>query len=242
MKNLFAIASVFALLPSLGFAANDDNMRRYSYARDMYGDLNVGYGASMVSDEARYYIGGRGELSLLNWDNDYKLPAPMMSGSDSYSFEPVLGLDFFIGYRFSDLIRTDVELGYIGKFKDTETEYYAGYVPEKTTFTMEMYYLTANVYLSLKYGLYVGAGLGGALTNLSMEHTWYERATEKHFSLMTAGMFGWTYTLDEKTEFDLRYRLSTFDGGDIFYPRNNVKTDVGYIMDNSFSAGIRCYF
>ena len=243
MKKLLFVASVAAMLPVAGFS---ENGLKYSYAKDMYGDLNVGYGADTNSEKAKnnikdkYYVGARGELSLLSWDNEYKEAVPTMRGSDSYSFEPVLGLDLFVGYKFSDLIRTDVEIGYIGEFKETETEYYVNYMPEKTTFALEAYYLTANIYLNLKHGLYVGAGLGGALTNLSLDHTWYEKSTEKHFSLMTAGMFGWSYALDETTEFDLRYRLSAFDGGDIFY--NGVRTDVGYIMDNSFSAGVRCYF
>lgn len=235
MKNLFAVASVFALLPCMGFASND--VPRYSYARDMYGDLNVGYGAETVVSNRQYYVGGRGELSFLNWDNEYQ---GTIQGSDSFSFEPVLGLNFFVGYKFSDIVRADMEIGYIGEFKKSETKYQAGYVPEKKTFEFETYYMTLNGYYNLKYGLYAGLGIGGAITNVSLDYTGYARRTEKNVSLLVAGMFGWSYVLDEKTEFDLRYRLSVFDGGDINF--GGMTTDIGYVMDNSFSAGVRCYF
>lgn len=240
MKKIALFISTILLLPTFGYA---EKAPRYSYAKDMYGDLNVGYSARPVVDQRKYYVGGRADVSFLNWTNGYDFvdeTGRPQHETDSFSFEPVVGLDLFIGYKFSDLIRADVELGYIGEYKKSETEYNDGYIPEKTTFDFETYYATINGYYNFKYGLYVGAGFGVAMTNLALDHTWYDEQTKKHVSPMAAVMFGWTYTLDEDTDFDLRYRLSVFNGGNV--TMGGVKIDMGYVMNNSLSAGIRCYF
>ena len=65
MKKLLFVASVAAMLPVAGFS---ENGLKYSYAKDMYGDLNVGYSAKpVVSREEIFYLGGRAELSFASF-------------------------------------------------------------------------------------------------------------------------------------------------------------------------------
>lgn len=240
MKHLFVIASVLAMLPVAGFS------EQYSYAKDMYGDLNVGYGAKPTPYKDLFYLGGRGELSFLTWKNKYD--SPTLSGSDSFSFKPLLGLDVFVGYRFEEKWRVDAEFGYITEFSESETGYYA--IPsipgehdiQRDTFSLQTYNLTANVYYDFTHNLYVGAGVGVAISEISLEDSTFGKVSSTNASPMGALMIGWVNKLDTNTDFDIRYRLSVSGGGDVKIKEIGFKTDVDYIIDNSISAGIRCYF
>lgn len=184
---------------------------------------------------SRWYAGLNGDISFLTWKNKY---SGADTGSENFTFKPVLGLDLSVGYRFNEKWRVDGELGYVGKFSETETEHYLS--PEKTEFSLETYYIDANAYYDLKYGLYVGAGLGLAIVNLSVDHTYYSKVSKTNMSPMGALMFGWSYALDEKVDFDVRYRLAIFDGGDINI--GGVNVDTGIIMNNSLSVGMKYHF
>ena len=210
--------------------------------------LNIGYKTKTTNkDVNRYYMGIHGDLSFLNWENKYtgENSEGLIHGSDDFSFKSVLGLDLFVGYMIAPTMRIDLELGYIGKFSETEVEYNESYIPEKTKFDFETYYLLANYYYNFKYGLYVGGGLGGAVLNVSMDHSAVQKQTETTISPMGALTFGWLYKLDDKVDFDLRYRLSMFDGGRVTLDMTNgyeVKTDMSWIINNTLSAGIRYKF
>lgn len=199
---------------------------------------NVVYRDRKIAErEGKYYMGLRGDLSFLTWKNKY---TGVDSGSDKFTFKPVIGLDLSVGYRIDKKWRVDGELGYIGKYSDTETETIAGFPVEKTQFDLETYYINANGYYDLAYGLYVGAGLGLAIVDLSADHSAVANASTTNVSPMGALMFGWTYMLDEKIDFDVRYRLSIYDGGDLNI--GGVNVDAGVILNNALSAGIRYHF
>lgn len=193
----------------------------------------------------RMYAGLHFGLSLLNWENEYTNQNGTKLGSDNFNFKSVIGGDVFVGYKISDKFRADAELGYIGKYSEGETEYFENYLTEKTKFDLETYYLMANGYYNFKHGLYGGAGLGLAFVNTELDHSLLEKSSETNVSLMVALMFGWMYRLDERSSLDLRYRLATFDGGDL---KTNtgagtyVKTDLGWFWDNSFTVGISYKF
>lgn len=184
---------------------------------------------------SKWYMGLNGDLSFLTWKNKY---SGLDSGSDKFTFKPLLGADLVVGYRFNNKWRVDGEFGYIGKFSETETEHYLS--PEKTEFSLETYYIDANAYYDLKYGLYVGAGVGLAIIDLSADHTYFSEVSKTNLSPMGAAMFGWTYVLDEKVDFDVRYRFAIFDGGDLNI--GGVNVDTGVIMNNSLSLGIKYHF
>ena len=246
MKNLFVAFSVAALLPMAGFA--NDNTLKYSYAKDMYGDLNVGYSARPVAKEGIFYLGGRAELSFMNWENDYTQYAPggvVDRGYDKFDFKPMLGLDLFVGYKFSQQLRADIEFGYMGQYKESETEYNDGYLPHKDTFSFDAYFVTANAYYAIKYGWYVGVGAGAAISHVALDDSWFGRKSKTSVSPAGAFMLGWVNELNANTDLDIRYRFAMFDGGNVTVDTgagSYVKTEMGYVMDNSLSVGVRCYF
>ena len=184
---------------------------------------------------SKWYMGLNGDLSFLTWKNKYSDGA---FPADKFNFKPLLGADLVVGYRFDKKWRFDGEFGYIGKYTEKETEDF-GYIT-KSEFSLETYYIDANAYYDLKYGLYVGAGLGLAIVNLSSDHTYYSEVSKTNLSPMGAAMFGWTYVLDEKVDFDVRYRLALFDGGDLSI--GGASVDTGLIMNNSLSVGVKYHF
>ena len=184
---------------------------------------------------SRWYMGLNGDLSFLTWKNKYSDGA---FPADKFNFKPLLGADLVVGYRFDKKWRVDGEFGYIGKYTEKETEDF-GYIT-KSEFSLETYYIDANAYYDLKYGLYAGAGLGLAIVNLSADDTQASAASTTNVSPMGAAMFGWTYVLDEKVDFDVRYRFALFDGGDLNI--GGVKVDAGTVMDNSLSVGVKYHF
>lgn len=240
MKRLLALFCVMTCLPVVAFAKDSDE---HFYVKNIYGDVNMGYVVKANRSAEHAYMGIRADLSLLNWKNDYKDQDGVKKGSDSFDFKPLLGMDLFAGYRFNENVRADLELGYIGNYSETETEYY--YTPEKTYFDLETYYLIANGYYDFKYGLYAGAGIGAALMNVSIDHSAFDKATDTHVSPMWAAMFGWTYGLDDKIDLDVRYRFAMFHGGDVSVNTGGgsyIKTEIGYVIDNSLSVGVRYNF
>ena len=242
MKKISMILLSIMLLPMAAVAKDSG-----SYAKNMYGELNIGYKVKQKQDTEKYYIGAHGDLSFMNWKNEYtgETNDGVIRGSEDFNFKSVLGVDFLIGYMIAPTARVDLELGYIGKFSETEIEYNENYIPEKSTFDFSTYYLLANYYYNFKYGLYVGAGLGGAISNVSLDHTHVQKQTETSISPMGVLTFGWLSKLDDKIDFDLRYRLSFFDGGDVTLDMTNgyeVKTELGLVINNTVSAGIRYKF
>ena len=184
---------------------------------------------------SKFYAGLRGGLSFLTWKNKY---SGTETGSDSFSFKPLLGVDLSVGYRFNQKWRVDGELGYVGKYSETETEYYGDV--EKTEFSLESYYLAANAYYDIIYGLYAGIGAGLAISDVAAYNSEVNDVSTVNVSPMGAVMFGWTYMLDEKIDFDIRYRFAVYGAGSLNI--GGVDVDTGAIMNNSLSAGIRYHF
>ena len=62
---------------------------------------------------------------------------------------------------------------------------------------------------------------------------------------MGAIMLGWSHKIEDRTNFDIRYRLAVFDAGTSVWNTDGggwVKTDSGFVKDNSLSVGIRYSF
>ena len=124
----------------------------------------------------------------------------------------------------------------------TETEYYHGFAIEtaKTDFNMETYYISANAYYDIAYGLYAGFGLGLAVPRLSIDDTQVGKVSSSNLSPFGLGVFGWTYMLDDKVDLDVHYQLSLYDGGDISI--SGAKMDIGTVVNNTISAGVIYHF
>jgi opacity protein-like surface antigen len=209
-----------------------------AYDKDLYGDLNI----RNKSDSGDMYIGIRGDVSFLTWKNEYKDESNARFGSESFNFKPVAGLDVFVGYKPAKKWRADLEFDYVGKYSETETEYYLVYPTEKTEFDLEVFSGTLNGYYDFENGLYLGIGAGAAITNAKIKSSVVTDKNVTDFSPMGALMFGWSYRLDDKVDFDLRYRFAVFHGGNLDLDTGGgtrVKTEIGFIKDNSFSVGIR---
>ncbi len=239
MKKIVSLA-VLAALTTPAVAAP-------SYlSRTQDGGYNVTYNYN-DKEKTGWYIGGRAELSFLNWENEYSTNyggSVNEYSSDKYSFESVFGGSFFAGYTFDYFWRAEVEAGLIGQFEDED-----GGVEFKLTVP----YVLANGYYDFTNGLYVGAGLGIALpkTELNAVNFVSGDGSERAVSPMGAIMLGWTYDLDYNLTLDLRYRLAAFGGTEhtrdfrefgIGDPEFEFTNEIGLVLDNSISLGIRYEF
>ncbi len=237
MKKIFLCFMGVFMVPCLVYGAGD-----YTTNKDFYGDLNF----RPRYNENTAYMGIRGSLSFLDWKNKYKDETGAHLGSDDFNFKSMVGMNVFLGYQGFKQWRGDVEFGYIGRYSENEMEYNDGFSSEKYDFDLETFYLTLNGYYELNHGFYAGLGVGMAAVNASVDANWLAKKSETNISPMGAAMLGWSYKLDEKVNFDLRYRFAVFDGGDLKVNvpggTSYVKTDFGLIMDNSLSAGIRYSF
>ena len=237
MKGIMSLFVFAAVFPGLSYAVD---------SRDLYGDINV-RPVSTVKKEIKspvgMYMGIHGDLSLLSWKNEYETGAD--SGHDTFSFKPVIGVDLVTGYQFNEYWRSDLEFGYVGRYSESETEYDAEYSTERTDFNLETFYMTLNGYREIKAGLYAGIGAGAAAVRTKIDSSVIKGKSATHISPMGALMLGWSHNLDERVSFDLRYRFSLFHGGKLDLDAGDgtqVKTEVGFIKDNTISAGIRYSF
>ncbi|MBO5834235.1 MAG: outer membrane beta-barrel protein [Alphaproteobacteria bacterium] len=236
MKKIVSLA-VLAALTTPAIAAP-------SYlSRTKDGGYNVTYD---YNDKAKtgWYIGGRAELSFLNWENEYTSDygdiVPEYS-SDKYSYESVFGGSFFVGHTFNYFWRAEVEAGIIGQFDDQD---------EGVEFKMTVPYVLANGYYDFTNGLYVGLGAGIALPKTELDALNFVPGdrSERAVSAMGAVMLGWAYKLDYNLTLDLRYRLAVFGGTehvrDFVYDETvfEFTNEMGLILDNSISLGVRYEF
>lgn len=205
------------------------------------------------TDKAKtgWYVGARADLNLWNWKNKYSVDDDLTnvninSDSDKYSFEPTFGGSAFAGFRFAYFWRAELEAGYLGYFKDADGE---------ADFTMQIPYLTANVYYDFVNGLYLGAGVGVAMpiTTLDLDATLATTdgadRTKYGVSPMAGIMLGYSYELDYNLVLDIRYRLAGLFGADhriSMWDSDGVphwfQNDIDFILDNSISVGIRYEF
>ena len=196
-----------------------------------------------ASRNDKFYMGLAADLSFLSWKNEmsgtdeYSNP---ITGEDKFNFKPVVGLDLSLGYRFNKNWRMDVDFGYVGKFSETETEYYGS--AEKTEFNLETFYGTVNAYYDLFAGFYIGLGGGLAITRVNVDNSEVDTASMTATSPMGAAMLGWSYMLDEKIDFDIHYKFSVFNGNSTDMKVGDATVKTGSIMGNTLSAGIRYHF
>lgn len=202
--------------------------------------------------DGNWYIGGRVALHLQSWKNKYKgSPSDYAfdnsSNHDDYTFEPVFGGNIFAGYRFTPNWRGDVEFGYMTQFSDSDNGF---------TFKLQTPYLTANAYYDFESGFYLGAGVGMAFPRATLDWEYFESgaASETKLSFMGALMAGYSYYMTDSLALDFRYRLAGFTGPK--WTRNvmsgvtdengtelrALETRVGFVIDNSFSLGLRYEF
>lgn len=234
MKKLVSLAVLAALTTTVADAAP-------SYIkRDAQGGYNVTYD---YTDKAKngWYVGGHVALNLMNWENEYDTNSPDKISNDSYT-ELMFGGDLFVGYKFNYFWRAEIEGGLLGQFEDES----AG-----TTFKMTIPYLMANGYYDFINGLYVGAGVGIAMPKTELQGVFFNGGdgSEQTVSPMVGVMLGYSYELDYNLTLDVRYRLSGLMGNKIertFKHKNgniyDISNDVGLILDNSISLGIRYNF
>lgn len=195
---------------------------------------------SDVSAKTGWYIGGRLGLSMLNFTVDQS-SSEGVSLSDSFSFEPVFGGNVFVGHSFKENYRGEIEAGLVGRFSDPDSG---------TDFKLTVPYIMANGYYDFDNGWYVGAGLGIAMpaTELDGVHLYGGDAKESSISPMFGLMGGWTYKLDSDLLLDLRYRLGGFIGHEhtrterIVGTEYDITVDTGFVLENSFSVGLRYEF
>lgn len=242
MKKLasFCLASIMAM--SAASAASDVVVQRSPVGRRV---MAREYQPYSVESSKGWYMGGRLALSFLNFTNDTTVSVSGVSEdvSDDYSFETLFGGSVFAGTEFQiydEWFRGDIEGGLIGRFEDAT----AG-----TELKLTVPYLMANGYYDFVNGLYVGAGLGVALPKIELDGFDFVDGDSKKtgVSPIMGLMFGWTYDLDARITLDLRYRLAGFWGPDIERSAEGinfvkVKTDIGFVLENSLSMGLRYRF
>lgn len=228
----------FAIIGTLALFTATSAIAAPSYLqRNEYGGYDVTYSYTNKV-KSGWYLGGRTELSLLNFEIEATTEGAGFSKTDKYSFEPVFGGNFFVGHTFNYFWRVEAEAGLLGRFKDSDTG---------TDFQLTIPYAMANVYYDFTNGLYVGGGLGIALPKTEWDNAAFETDDRKEtdVSPMFGLMFGYTHKLDDNFVLDLRYRLAglwgtnhTVRGMD----NSQFTSDIGLILDNSLSVGLRYEF
>ncbi len=196
-----------------------------------------------------WYVGGRLGADFLTWKNKYKATpstaiADPGSNHDDYVFEPVFGGGIFAGLHFNPHVRGEIEGGYMTQFSDSDNG---------VTFKLSTPYVTANAYYDFASGFYLGGGLGLAFPKATTDWDYFisNSASETKISLMGALMAGYEHYLSNSVVLDLRYRLAGFVGpkyerGTIPRfeddPLESLEINVGFILDNSISVGLRYEF
>lgn len=241
MKKLLTAGVMLAVIPMFG--ANSATPSHI--VRDSNGGYDVTYS---YKDKAKtgWYATARAELSFLNFKNKYSSDDKWLAdedfNSDSYSFEPVFGGSIAAGLKIDYFWRAELELGYIGYFSDEDAD---------AKFKMSLPYLMAAGYYDFSNGLYLGAGLGAALSYYEISGPIFNDFSKDKTTVspMAALMVGYAYKMDDNLVLDLRYRLAGMTGAelklgfqDTDYQNYWFKSKTGMILDNSISLGIRYEF
>ena len=240
MKKILSVAVIAALTATVANAAPSH------LSRTKDGGFKVTYDYTEKS-KTGWYVGGRAELSLMNWENKYSSNAPTTIAefdSDKYSFEPVFGGSLFAGHTFNYFWRAELEAGLIGQFSDKDMG---------VEFKMTVPYVMMNGYYDFTNGMYLGAGLGIAVPKTEIDYAGFETGnrSKRTVSPMGALMAGYTYKLDSNLALDLRYRFAMFGGTtherafSDYSPELDgytFKNKVGLVLDNSISLGLRYEF
>lgn len=232
MKKIVSLAVLAALTTTVANAAP-------SYIkRDAFGGYGVTYD---YTDKAKngWYVGGHVALNLMNWENEYTFTEPGFDNhSDKYSLESVFGGDLFVGKTIKYFWRAELEAGLLGQFEDRDNLF---------SFKMTIPYLMANGYYDFVNGMYIGAGAGIALPTTELDGLSFVSGDRKEFivSPMVGVMVGYSHELDYNLTLDVRYRLAGLMGPEhkrVDTMGYEFTNDIGLILDNSLSVGIRYNF
>ena len=247
MKKIVSVLGVMALATTAANAAPN------YLQRGQNGVYKVTYDYKDRAEVGHWYIGGRLDLNIMNWENEYSTSPEIGVGEnkDSYT-EAVFGGNVFAGRIFNYFWRAEVEAGIISEFEDAD---------EGVSFKLTVPYLMANGYYDFANGLYVGAGLGVALLKGRWQGASFTGgdSSERNVSPMVGLMAGWSYHLDYNLLLDFRYRLAMLwgpehtrayrDGASVDYGTSTLDltgveftNDIGLILDNSISVGLRYEF
>lgn len=237
MKKIVSVA-VLAILTTVTADAAPSYLQR-----NKDGSYKVTYDYTDRAEAGWWYMGGRLDLNLLSWENDYLTNAPDAGLLSDESFTELLfGGNIFVGHTFEYFWRAEVEAGFVSQFEAEESG---------TSFKLTIPYLMVNGYYDFANGLYVGAGLGVAMPKTRLQGAYFDGgdSSERSISPMFGLMGGWSYHLDYNLLLDLRYRLAMLWGpkherafehldGNTY----DISNDIGMIWDNSISIGLRYEF
>lgn len=243
MKKLVSMIALCAVATP-AFAAT--SAARPSYLkRSSDGAYNVTY-SYQDKAKAGWYGALRAELNFLSWKNEYSTtgaPADLGADHDDYSFKPVFGASIAFGKHINYFWRAEVEAGYITEFTDKDNG---------AEFSLSLPYIMANGYYDFANGIYLGAGLGVALPTTTLDANFFtDSGNRKHVGVspMLGLMAGYSHKLDDNLVLDLRYRLAGAYGSeqerkylDALSVKQTFKNEIGLILDNSISLGIRYEF
>ncbi len=218
-------------------------------ARPNYDEYAVAYEPAPVrraeprdSGEKDWYISARVALNFLNWKNEYYTDYRGFPHEDKYSFEAIVGGNIAVGHIFGNGWRGELELGYSGQFTDQD---------EGFKFKLGVPYAMANALYDFENGVYLGAGIGAAMPTTTWEGDAFlgGDGTKSVISPIGGLMLGYAHPIAENTVIDLRYRISGTFGGKHTRSfedwENNLytfETEIGLILENQISAGIRYRF
>lgn len=207
-------------------------------------DYLIGDNRMVYEEKTGWYMTFRADMNFMNWTNTYNSNWVGYSGQDKYSMESLLGGGLTVGKSFSYFWRGEVEAGYTGTFVDED----AG-----IEFNFSSPYVLANALYDFKNNLYIGASLGAAFPKTTWDWDAFLPGTREKTSIspMAGLIFGISKRLDYRFVLDLRYRLAGLYGSkhtryfeDTATPANRYyfESDMGLVLDNQFSVGLRYEF
>lgn len=229
IKNLLSVCFLSCLALTTANAAQDyligDDRRVYEEKTGWYASLHAG-------------------LNFLDWKSTYNSDHVGYEGYDDYTFQSLFGGSLSIGKSFSYFWRGEIEAGYTGKFTDRD---------EGIEFTFSSPYVLTSAMYDFTNGFYVGASLGAAFPTTTWDWDSFLSGGRSKTSLSPMGgiMLGLSERLDYRFVLDLRYRLAGMYGTkhtryfeDRATPPNKCyfQSDMGFVLDNQFSVGLRYEF
>ncbi|HOY47653.1 MAG TPA: hypothetical protein PLZ05_03590 [Alphaproteobacteria bacterium] len=208
----------------------------------------IGDDRRVYEQKTGWYATLRAEMNLLSWTNSYYSDWVGYGGSDDYSYEPVLGGSLTVGKTFSYFWRGEVEAGYTGNFMDKDSG---------VEFNFSTPYLLFNALHDFNNDFYLGASLGVAFPTTSWDWDAFISGPRQKTSISPMGglILGFSHRLDYRFILDLRYRLAGFYGTKhtrdfeagtppdyLDLKQYYFQSDIGLVLDNQFSVGLRYEF
>lgn len=202
--------------------------------------------ASSRLPERNWYIGARFIQNFAFFTEDHSAIEdgdPVTPTSVNHSAAAQSGGSVFIGHRFDDNWRTELEVGYTGVYKDTTDGFYlhmsAPFASINATYnTVEQ-----------NWGwLYIGAGIGAAVPQIEERSLSNKRETASSISVMPSILAGWRFRAADAWFVDIGYRFSVYDAGSIQYDYeidgiDGVFTnDIGWVMNHAVQIGLTFEF